>query len=289
MSQNFSPIIAGTMLWGQWGKNYTTNEMATLITHCVDHDITTFDHADIYGGYSTEQEFGKALQATGLKRNQVQMISKCGIKMLHPSKTHRVKHYDYSIKHIIESCENSLRNLNTEYLDLFLLHRPSPLMKEEEIAYAISQLKSQGKIIDFGVSNFTPSQAALIAQHTPISFNQMSFSLTEHLSLTDGTFDHMKLQKVKVMAWAPLGNYFKTNNQQNDRIKLILDDLSKKYKKSADILLLNWIMRHPLDIIPVVGTTDKNRLTNIKETWAFEMDVEDWFLLYEASLGHRVP
>lgn len=289
MSQNFSPIIAGTMLWGQWGKNYTTQEMVSMITHCVEHKITTFDHADIYGGYSTEEEFGKAWQETKLERNLVQLISKCGIKMLHPSKVHRVKHYDYSCKHIIESCENSLKNLRTEYLDLFLLHRPSPLMREDEIAQAISQLKSQGKIIDFGVSNFTPSQTALVAQSTPIAFNQIAFSLTDHQPMTDGTLDYLKLHKIKVMAWAPLGNYFKSDNPQNERIKNVLEDLTKKYLKGEDILLLKWLMKHPMGIIPVVGTTDKNRLANMKTTWTFEMDEEDWFLLYEASLGHRVP
>lgn len=289
MSHNFSPIIAGTMLWGQWGKNYTTKEMTSMIAHCVENGITTFDHADIYGGYTTEEEFGKAWRATSLKRDQVQMISKCGIKMLHPSKGHRVKHYDYSSKHIIESCENSLKKLQTEYLDLFLLHRPSPLMREEEMAHAISFLKSQGKIIDFGVSNFTPSQAALVAQFTPISFNQIAFSLTDNQSLTDGTLDFMKLHKINVMAWAPLGNYYKADNPQNSRIKTILDELTKKYQKSDDILLLKWIMQLPIGILPVVGTTDKNRLATMKDTLSFDMEEEDWFLLYEASLGHRVP
>ena len=124
----YSRIIAGTMTWGSWGKNFTRQGMTELMLYCLEENITTFDHADIYGGYSTEAAFGNAFAESGIDRNDIQIISKCGIQMIDDSRSTIVKHYDYSQKYIVWSAEQSLKKLKTDYLDLFLLHRPSPLM-----------------------------------------------------------------------------------------------------------------------------------------------------------------
>jgi len=158
----YSRIIAGAMNWGVWDKNLNTNQQASLINHCLSIGITTFDHADIYGGYTTEEGFGKAFAQSEIGRDTVQFISKCGIQYPVDTRENRVKHYQYDKDYIIWSVENSLKNLKTDYLDLLLLHRPSPLMHPDEIAEAIDELQAGGKIVDFGVSNFTPSQTDLI-------------------------------------------------------------------------------------------------------------------------------
>jgi predicted oxidoreductase len=289
MKQNFSDIIAGTMLWGQWGRNLDTETMADLIRHCVQHKITSFDHADIYGSYTTEADFGKAFAASGIRRRDVQFISKCGIKMISPNKNNRIAHYDYTKAHIISSCEQSLRNLSTEYIDLFLMHRPSPLMRGDEMAEAILLLKEQGKILSFGLSNFTPSQAELIRDHIPVTHNQVEFSLTYDQPLTDGSLDYLMLNKIVPMAWAPLGTVFKAETTQTIRIRKVLKVLSKKYEVRDDLLLLNWIIRHPAGIIPVVGTGDKNRISILHKVKSFVMDQEDWFELWQASMGQPIP
>ena len=159
-----SPIVAGTMNWGVWDKNLTVKEMGQMISLCLENNITTFDHADIYGSYTTEADFGKAFAASKIAREKMQLISKCGIQLVSDNRKNSVKHYDYSADYIIWSVENSLKNLQTDYLDVLLLHRPSPLMQPDAIAEAVLKLKSEGKIIDFGLSNFTASQSELIRQ-----------------------------------------------------------------------------------------------------------------------------
>ena len=289
MLPNFSSVIAGTMLWGQWGRKLDTGSMSELIHYCLLHGISTFDHADIYGGYTTEADFGAAFIQSGIKREDIQLITKCGIQMITPNRENRVAHYDYTKEHIINSCEKSLANLKTEYLDLFLLHRPSPLMDATEIGEAITILKDQGKILSFGLSNFTPSQTDLIRQHTPVSYNQIEFSLTHHMPMTDGSLDHMRLHQIRPMAWAPLGIVFRESTPQTKRIQKVLLSFSKKYQVDDDILLLNWILRHPSGIIPVAGTADKNRISRLKLADTYVMDQEDWFELWKAGMGQKGP
>ena len=134
----FSRIVAGTMSWGQWGKQLSKKEMITLINDCLECGLSSFDHADIYGGYTTESEFGNAFAESDIARENIQLISKCGIQLLSENRINTIKHYNYSKEYIIWSVEESLKHLKTDYLDLLLLHRPSPLMQPNEIAEAIS-------------------------------------------------------------------------------------------------------------------------------------------------------
>jgi predicted oxidoreductase len=277
------------MTWGSWGKQLSKKEMADLMHHCLSNNITTFDHADIYGGYTTEADFGKAFTDSGIKRDDIQLISKCGIQHLSDNRNNKVKHYNYSKEYIIWSVEESLKNLETEYLDLLLLHRPSPLMVAEDIAEAITILKKDGKIKDFGVSNFTPSQMELIGLRMDIDVNQIEFSLTQHTAMHDGTLDYITTSGIKPMAWSPLGSVFKEDNEQTRRIHKQLGELMDKYNATEDQLLLAWIMKHPAGIHPVVGTTNKTRLKQAVEASKINLDVEDWFLILVASQGHKVP
>ena len=284
----YSKIIAGVMTWGSWGKKLSTLEMVDLMNYCVELGMSTFDHADIYGGYSTESDFGKAFAQSALDRSKIQLISKCGIQMTSGRKN-KVAHYQYDADYIIRSAEQSLKNLKTEYLDLLLLHRPSPLMEVDEIAKAIEKLKADGKIKEFGVSNFTPSQIAMIETKVPISANQVEFSLTHDAPMYDGTFDDCIAKKRIAMAWSPLGSFFKEKNDQNKRIKKVMGTLKEKYSADESQLLLAFILKHPAGIYPVVGTTTKERLKAAKEATTIKLELEDWFLLLEASKGEQVP
>ena len=286
---NYSKIIAGTMSWGSFGKALSRKEMVPLMNHCVNNHVTTFDHADIYGGYTTESEFGNAFTESGIKREDIQLISKCGIQYLAENRNNVVKHYNYSKDYIIWSAEESLKNLRTEYLDLFLLHRPSPLMQPEEIAEAIVLLKKQGKIKDFGVSNFTSSQVDLISKYLSISVNQIEFSLTADSAMYNGVLDQMMIKNITPMAWSPLGHVFKEDTEQTRRIHKQLGKLLDKYQATEDQLLLAWLLKHPSKIHPVIGTTNKQRIKDAMEATKIELELEDWFLILSASQGHKVP
>lgn len=284
----YSKIIAGTMTWGSWGKQLSKTQMADLMNYCVALGITTFDHADIYGDYGTEEAFGSAFSESGIDRSQIQLISKCGIQMTNGRKN-KVAHYQYDADYIIWSAEQSLKKLQTEYLDLLLIHRPSPLMQPNEIAKAVQKLKADGKIKEFGVSNFTPSQIALLETEISVSTNQVEFSLTHDNPMYDGTFDDCITKNRVAMAWSPLGSFFKEKNHQNNRIANVFRDLEDKYEADASQLLLAFIMHHPAKVFPVVGTTNKERLRNSLEAININLELQDWFILLEASKGEKVP
>lgn len=277
------------MNWGIWGKKLNQTQMIDLINHCLEHQITTFDHADIYGGHTTEVDFGKAFSESKVERNQIQLISKCGIKAIAENRPNTIKHYDYSQNHIIWSVENSLKNLKTDYLDLLLLHRPSPLMQADEIAETIEKLIKEGKILDFGVSNFTPSQTELIETKIKVNYNQIQFSATHFEAMTDGSLDFMQTNKITPMAWNPLGTVFKSNDEKSVRVKKIIEEFAQKHNTSADVILISWILKHPSGIQPVFGTTDFDRISNLAKAEKIDFDLEDWFAVWTASLGNKIP
>ena len=290
MSVKLSPIIAGVMNWGVWDKNLNTNEMNHLINLFFENGITSFDHADIYGGYTTEAAFGKALTESKVDRKNIQLITKCGLEHISENRPQNiVKHYNYSKDYIIWSAENSLKNLQTDYLDVFLLHRPSPLLQADEVAEAVEKLKSEGKILSFGVSNFTPFQTELLRQKTAISFNQIQFSATNHEAMLDGSLDYMQLHKITPMAWNPLGVVFRENTEQTQRLKLLFSKLVDKYHVGSDLILLAWILQHPANILPVAGTINVSRIQQLMKAKSLVLDTQDWFAIWTESMGNKVP
>lgn len=292
MQPTFSPIIAGTMNWGQWGSRFSTQEYLTQIEHCLEANVSSFDHADIYGHYTTEEEFGKAIALNPSIRNNIQLISKCGIKMVTPNRpSHLIKSYDTSKQHIISSVERSLINLHTDHLDLLLIHRPDPLMHPDEIASAFQQLEKQGKVKAFGVSNFTLSQMEMIASRFPIVVNQLEISILQLYPFVDGILDKCIEKNIRPMAWSPLGGGKLFNNPDDERKKRILaaaNILSEKYGTSAEQLLVSWLLQHPSGIIPVMGTTKMERIRAAMAATTIKMTREEWFVLWRASTGHEV-
>lgn len=289
MKTTLSPVIAGTMNWGAWDKKLTAHEMAHTINICLENGISTFDHADIYGDYTTEAEFGVALAQSGVDRGRIQLITKCGIQHISPNRNNRVKHYDYSKDYILWSVENSLKHFKTDYIDVLLLHRPSPLMVADEIAEAVERLKQDGKIRDFGLSNFTASQTELIRQKTEVSYNQIQFSATHYEAMLDGSLDYMQVNGIRPMSWNPLGTVFREDNAQTRRLKKLLATLVDKYRFGSDTLLLAWILQHPARIIPIAGTVNSSRIQLLMKAAELKLEPEDWFAIWTESMGHKVP
>lgn len=289
MKTTFSPLIAGAMTWGSWGKNLDPAGMASLMQTCIENGIDTFDHADIYGGYTTEATFGKGFSQSGIPRDRIKLISKCGICYPSDERPMPVKHYNYSTDYIVWSVEESLKKLQTDYLDLLLLHRPSPLMSADDISEAVTRLMREGKILDFGLSNFTPLQTELISQKSLVCYNQIQFSLTHPEAMTNGTLDDMQLRNIRPMAWNPLGSVYREDSGQSQRIKALLEKLEVKYGVSGDVILLAWILKHPAKILPVFGTASADRIKNVSKATTLELETEDWFMLWVESRGEKVP
>lgn len=289
---SFSPLIVGCMNLGEWGSNYNTDDLYQFVLHCLSRGLTSFDHADIYGDYTTEAQFGKLLKKHPNLRSQMQLITKCGIRRVCTNRSeHRVKSYDASAKHIRTSLENSLVQLETDYVDLLLIHRPDWLLDPQEVAQEVAALKKEGKIKEFGVSNFTPSQYNLLNGSTPLLTNQIEASLLHLDPYTDGTLDQCVQLKARPMAWSPLGAGKFFTDRGNDRVARIvtaLAPLCEKYSATEDQLLLAWLMRHPARILPVLGTTKIERIDSAVESLKIKMDREDWYDLWQASTGSTI-
>ena len=286
---SYSKLIAGTMLWGSWGKEMTKAKRIELIETAYDVGISSFDHADIYGNYTTENDFGNAFSESGLSRDSVQFISKCGIAMVCENKPYKTKHYNYSSSYIIDAVHNSLRNLKTEYLDLLLLHRPSPLLYPEEVAEAINFLLDSGKILSFGVSNFTSSQIDLLANYIPIHVNQIEISLTHNEPMFDGQLDYCQRKHILPMSWSPLGILKKPQSQWPSKLQYAILKLTKKYDCGFASIALAWLLKHPAKIHPILGTTNPNRLIEAQQALQIQLNEEDWFFLLEAVRERPCP
>lgn len=279
-----SNLVQGCMTWGKWGANFSKEAYQQQIEASLAMGVTTFDHADIYGGYTTEAEFGTAIKDMQLDRAHYQLVSKCGIQMEN-FRSNKVKHYQYDEAYILKSVEQSLKHLQTDYLDLFLLHRPSPLLSVDEVSIAVQKLLDQGKIKSFGVSNFTVSQMTLLQQRLPVQYNQIQLSLTHSESLENGVLDFLQLHAIRPMAWSPLGNYFK---KPGNTLAKTVREVALKYDATEAQIVLAWLYAHPSKIIPVVGTTHVERLKQAHQASQIELDLQDWFALWEAARGHQV-
>lgn len=288
---NYSRIIAGTMKWGIWGARFNKAAYERMIKDCIEAGATTFDHADIYGDYTTEAEFGQVLKDEPALRQKMQIITKCGIQKISSTRPHHIiKSYNTSYNHIIESVENSLENLSTDYIDCLLIHRPDPLFNADEVAKAFTQLKDQGKVLHFGVSNFKRWHVDLLNSRFKVEVNQVECSLLHLDPFLDGTLDYCQQHNITPMAWSPMGggNIFLETDERNQRITAVASFLADKYNSTADAVLLSWLLTHPANIHPVSGTSKPERIKAAVTAAEIKLEREDWFMLWRASTGKEV-
>jgi predicted oxidoreductase len=280
------------MKWGEWGSSFSTAHYGNMIRQCLDLGVTTFDHADIYGNYTTEAEFGQAIRETPSLRDEMQLITKCGICMVTANRPeHLIKHYNTSAAHIIRSAEKSLQNLHTDHIDLLLIHRPDPLMDPHQIAEAFSKLKEAGKVLHFGVSNFNPAHVSILHALFPVEVNQVEISLLHRDAIYNGVLDQCIQEGIMPQSWSPLGGgriHADAEDEPGRRIHAMSEILAEKYGARFDQILLAWLMHHPAGIQPVIGTTRIERIRDAMLARAIKMTREEWFMLLRAATGHEV-
>jgi len=269
----------------------SSTKMASMISSCVEFGVTTFDHADIYGNYTTEREFGDALILSGIPREQVQLITKCGIiKPCAEKPGFQISHYNTSKRHIIESVEQSLENLNTEYIDVMMINRPSPVMNYEEMAEAFDLLKESGKVNYFGVVNFSPDQIRAMSRYFPIMSNQVEVSMTHLTPLFDGTIDTCIAHDMIPMSWSPLGGgSIYTHTKAGNKLEMRLQKLAAKYEWTLSDMALLFLMHHPAGILPVVNYAKADKIREAVELLDVELSNEQWFEILIASQGEELP
>ena len=282
------------MAYGMWrlGDDEDTSpaRVQAKVDACLAQGITTMDQADIYGGYMAEEILGNALKGTGL-RSEIEIVTKCDI--VAPAGRHaqaRVKYYDTSRQHITQSVEDSLRLMGIEQIDLLLIHRPDPMMDHHETGTTLDDLVASGKVSNIGVSNFRPWDMDLLqsAMKTRLVTNQIEISVIANDAFTNGDLAYLQRHDIKPMAWSPLagGALF---TDANASLIAIMRRLGDKQGGDTSAVALAWLMAHPANIIPVVGTNNLDRLSALSTAFDVELGREDWFEIYTAALGHEVP
>lgn len=281
------------MRWGQWGVRMESDRLRAMIEECLESGIDTFDHADIYGDiHSTEIDFGRVIGSAPGLRSRMKIITKCGILL--PDKSTgspRIKHYDTTTRHIMASAEQSLAALQTDHIDLLMIHRPDPLMHPEELAEAFFHLKREGKVLHFGVSNFKASQIRMVHRLWPVEVNQLQISVEHPQALFDGSIDTCLELGIGVQAWSPLGAGILNHDAEDERLRKIhavAEIIAESHGLDVSQVLLSWVMTHPAKITPVVGTSRMERMRSALAATSFRLDREAWFLLLRASTGRDV-
>lgn len=280
-----SDIVVGTMRWGIWDAKFTTAQYEAMIDTSMSLGMSTFDHADIYGDYTTEAEFGAALKLHPEWRSQMELVTKCGIiRVCDQKPEHYIKAYDFTKSHILQSAEDSLRNLQTDYLDVMLLHRPDLLMDPDEVAEAFELLYTSGKVRSFGVSNFTPSQVKLLQSTVPVGVHQLEVSVKDVSAFDDGRLDQCALDGIVPMAWSPLGGGTLPNEMLT-----VLEPLATAFEVTPQAIALAWLLQHSSGILPVVGTTKAENLEAAQTALNIKLDRQQWYTIYQAATGIRLP
>lgn len=282
-------------LWRLAGWNRSESQIRATIDFCLENGITTFDHADIYGDYTCEALFGEALAAASVDRSRIQLVTKCGIKLISRNRPgHKIKSYDTSRAHILASVDNSLKCLHTDYIDLLLIHRPDPLIDPQEVNDAFVALRDSGKVRHFGVSNFLPSQFETLASRldVPLVTNQIEYSVMHLAAHADGTIDLCQKLAICPMAWSPLGGgrLFQQDSGQGRTLRETLSGISRDVGgASIDQVALAWVLRHPVQFAVVLGTGNASRIGKAIEALDISLSREQWFEIYQASTGRDVP
>ncbi len=286
------------LVYGVWRLGDDADTSAEHIVHkvevCLDQGVTTFDHADIYGGYSCEKLFGDALKGRDDLKSKMQIITKCDIMLTsEPYPERRVKYYDTSAAHINQSVENSLSNIGVDVIDMLLIHRPDPFMDHHETGAALDALIDAGKVRGIGVSNFMPFDIDLLqsAMKHPILTNQIEISVLEHAPFTNGQVAKAQQAGMPLMAWSALagGRLFDPNDAAAQRLMPRLKEIASDHGVGADAVAIAWLLAHPANIMPVVGTNNIERIAKASDALKVNINRETWFELWTLAEGNEVP
>ncbi|ENI4488637.1 aldo/keto reductase family oxidoreductase [Vibrio fluvialis] len=289
----FSELVQGYWRLGEWGM--TAQERLTFLKQHLELGITTVDHADIYGNYECEQLFGEALALEPSLREQLQIVTKCDIKLCSAKFPERkINHYDTSAAHIYQSVNNSLERLHVNEIDVLLIHRPDVLMDADEVAEAFTELHKVGKVKHFGVSNFSPAQFELLQSRLgkPLVTNQVEINPLNFDVAHDGTLDQMQMLRTRPMAWSCLGGgaIFNGDSEQAQRVRAVLEELREELgAESIDQVIYAWVRALPSKPLPIIGSGKIERVQAAVDALDLTLCREQWYRVWVASKGHGVP
>ncbi len=286
---SFSRIVYG--MW-RLGDDTDTSpaHVQAKIEACLEQGITTMDQADIYGGYEAEEVLGKALATAPHLKDKIEIVTKCDIVApMGRYSDATIKYYDTSRAHIIASVDHSLRLMGIDKIDTLLIHRPDPMMNHHETGAALDEVVASGKVRSVGVSNFKLHDWTLLqsAMKTKLITNQIELSLTAHEGFTNGDVAYLQERNIPIMAWSPLGGGGLMTG--TGEVQDTMSKIATKNGVDAAAVAVAWLLAHPANIIPVMGTNNLNRIKALSDALKVNMDRPTWFELYSAALGQEVP
>ncbi|PXA73580.1 MULTISPECIES: aldo/keto reductase [Vibrio] len=289
----FSELVQGYWRLGEW--NMTPQARLTFIKQHLELGISTVDHADIYGNYQCEHLFGEALALEPSLRDQLQIITKCDIKLCGDSyPSQKINHYDTSSAHLYQSVNSSLQRLGVNEIDVLLLHRPDALMNADEVAEVFSDLHKVGKVKHFGVSNFSPAQFDLLQSRLskPLITNQVEINPLNIQVAHDGTLDQLQRLRTRPMAWSCLagGQLFNGQSEQITRVRQVLEEIREEIgAQSIDQVVYAWVRCLPSNPVVILGSGNIQRTQAAVEALSLTLTREQWYRVWVASKGHNVP
>ena len=289
----FSRLVFGT--WRMLSDQPTPQEINRRLQSCLELGITTIDMAEIYGLYEVERALGEALALSPGLRDKLEIVTKAGIYV--PCKQHpdrHTAHYDASGPRMVKSLEKSLRLLGADCVDLFLVHRPDWLTRADDTAGGLNQLLREGKIRAAGVSNYSAAQFDLLnsLMERPLATNQVEFHLLHMDPIYDGTLTQCEKAAILPMAWSPLagGRLFDPLNEAAQRIAQAVEEMAVRYGgASLERLAYAWILAHPSRPLPIIGTNRIERIRSAAAAVDIRLQREDWYALWQAAQGRKVP
>lgn len=281
---SLSNIVQGFWRVDSW--DYSTSDLVKFMNECINLGVTSFDTAEIYGG--SEEKMGKALKDSSINRDEIQIITKTGIVFGTEGK---MNHYDTRYDHIIEACKKSLKKLNLDYIDLYLIHREDPCIDPYEVADAFEDLIKDGLVKAVGVSNFDPFKLDALrhACKHEIVTNQIEVNPLCFEHFESGMIDYLTKYKIHPMIWSPLagGRIFKEEDTETSNIRKVLDKLSKRHNVSPEAIVFAWLLYHPVKAIPISGSKNIQRLKNALEAQNVKLAHDEWYEVYTAS-GQKI-
>ena len=292
-SPELSRMVYGT--WRLLATKPDAQEINRRLHACVELGITTIDTAEIYGLYHVEEALGAALALSPGLRDKLEIVTKAGIYVpngYHPER--RTAHYNASGARLIKSLEKSLRLLGTDHVDLFLVHRPDWLTRADDTAAGLNELIRSGKIKSAGVSNYSASQFDLLngLMEQPLVTNQIEFNLLHMEPILDGTFHQCEKLGILPMAWSPLagGRLFTAEEPAAARLAAVAKGMEERTRGATlEQLAYAWILAHPSQPLPVIGTKKLDRIQSAAKSVDIVLEREDWYALWQAAQGRKVP
>ena len=282
---SLSRIVQG--MWRLKSWNMTTPQVVDFFNQCIELGVTSFDTAEIYGNYGVEEEMGKAFKLDPTLREKIQLVTKTGINMKSDLRPYKMSYYDTRYEKIIASCKESIAKMNCEYIDLYLIHREDPCIDHDEVARALHDLKHSGLIRAYGVSNFDPFkfEALQFATANQLVTNQIELNPVCFEHFNSGMMDVLQKHHVHPMIWSPLagGELFTSVEPKIVKARKKIEEIALRHHTEMDTIVYAWLLYHPVNAIPISGSSNIERLKHAIDAFDIELTHEEWFEIYTAS------